>query len=452
MTIKLNDSLLRGFISESEKQTIAPRVAKAMATLLNGDGAGNDFLGWVRYPFTAEEFLPEIEAEADRLRKQSDVVLVAGIGGSYLGARAALEFVKSPLYNPLRDKETPEIYFVGNDLSASHLNEVFRLCEGKDVSAIVISKSGTTTETALAFRLIRDYLEERYGDQSSKRITAITDGAKGGLYNLSVSMGYRRFVIPSDMGGRFSVLSPVGLLPLGVAGIDIGGLLEGAKNAALELCSLEPTTATVVENTCLRYVAYRNILLEKGYELEMFAGYDPAVTQLIGWLKQLFGESEGKEGKGLLPIGVDFTTDLHSLGQYIQQGKRLMLETAITIEKERDPLIIPAGGEVDGLDFLDGKELSAINQTAVKGVSLAHSEGGVPLMELTVLDRSACSLGYLFYFFMFACGVSGYVLGVNPFDQPGVEDYKRNMLALLGREDLADLREQLCKKLTISES
>ena len=429
MFVKLNSNYVNEFVSEAEFKAIQPEVEAAAKTLEDKTGAGNDFLGWYDLPtnYDKEEFA-RIKAAAERIKKNSDILIVIGIGGSYLGARAAIEFLKSPFYNSLK-KDTPDIYYVGNNISPTYLNDILSICEGKDISVNVISKSGTTTEPALAFRVFRDLVEKKYGKEGAKeRIFATTDAKKGTLKELSDKEGYETFVIADDVGGRFSVLTAVGLLPIAVAGCDIDALMEGAQIAQKEL------SADFENNDCFKYAAYRNVLYRKGKALELLVTYDPSFTMMTEWFKQLFGESEGKDGKGLFPSSVTFSTDLHSLGQYIQEGERLFFETVLDIKTpKKDFFLENDEANLDGLNFLTNQNMSVVNRRAFQATVLAHSEGGVPNLVLELDDTNEKSLGYLIYFFEKACAVSGYVLGVNPFNQPGVESYKKNMFALLGK-------------------
>ena len=443
MFVKLNSNYVNEFVSDAEIKAIQPEVEAAAKTLENKTGAGNDFLGWYDLPtnYDKEEFA-RIKAAAERIKKNSDILIVIGIGGSYLGARAAIEFLKSPFYNSLK-KDTPDIYYVGNNISPTYLNDILSICEGKDISVNVISKSGTTTEPALAFRVFRDLVEKKYGKEGAKeRIFATTDAKKGTLKELSDKEGYETFVIADDVGGRFSVLTAVGLLPIAVAGCDIDALMEGAQIAQKEL------SADFENNDCFKYAAYRNVLYRKGKALELLVTYDPSFTMMTEWFKQLFGESEGKDGKGLFPSSVTFSTDLHSLGQYIQEGERLFFETVLDIKTpKKDFFLENDEANLDGLNFLTNQNMSVVNRRAFQATVLAHSEGGVPNLVLELDDTNEKSLGYLIYFFEKACAVSGYVLGVNPFNQPGVESYKKNMFALLGKPGFEAEREALLKRL-----
>ena len=444
MAVRLNTKYVNDVITNEKLTAIAPEVSAAADTLRNGTGAGNDFRGWVDLPvdYDKDEFA-RIKVAAEKIKNNSDVLIVIGIGGSYLGARAVIEFVKSQNYNDLR-KDTPAIFFAGNSISSSYLSELVAICEGKDFSVNVISKSGTTTEPAIAFRVFRELLIEKYGKEAAKdRIFVTTDKARGTLKAFADKEGYETFVVPDEVGGRYSVLTAVGLLPIAAAGIDIDALMGGAAKAREELM---PTS--IEENDCYKYVAIRNALYNKGKSTEMFVSYEPSFTMMNEWIKQLFGESEGKDGKGLFPTSAIFSTDLHSLGQYIQEGERIMFETVVSFDKPRTEFIIKEDEEnVDGLNFLAGKSMSFVNRKAFEGTILAHNDGGVPNVVLNVEKMDEENLGYLIYFLEKACAVSGYVLGVNPFDQPGVESYKKNMFALLGKpgyeEEKAKLEERL---------
>ncbi len=440
MAIKLNDHYLESFIRPHEYERIAPEVEMADKILRTKSGAGNDFLGWVTLPtdYDKEEFA-RIKACAKKIQKNCDVLIVIGIGGSYLGARAVIEFLKSPNYNLIK-KETPEIYFAGNSISADALTEILGLCEGKDVCVNVISKSGTTTEPAIAFRVFRSLLEKKYGKEGAReRIFVTTDKARGTLKQFSTNAGYETFVVPDDVGGRFSVLTAVGLLPIAVAGIDIDKLMLGAKSASVQYANPD-----LKQNDCYKYAAIRNLLYRKGKGIEILAGYEPFSAMLNEWWKQLYGESEGKDGKGIYPASVIFSTDLHSLGQFVQDGSRTMFETVIDIADTGASFTIPEDPDnIDGLNFLSGMDLDAVKKTAMQGTILAHVDGGVPNMVLELSERSEFVLGELIYFFELACAISGYILSVNPFDQPGVESYKKNMFALLGKPGYEDLKEDL---------
>ena len=442
--LKLNETFAKAFVTKEEIEKTAKDVALAYGTVARRDGAGNDFLGWVDLPenYDKEEFA-RILAAAEKIKKSCDILVVIGIGGSYLGARAVIEFVKSPLYNNMK-KDTPDIYFAGNSISSAALTELLAICEGKDVCVNVISKSGTTTEPAVAFRVFRALLEEKYGAEGAReRIFVTTDKARGTLKQFSTERGYETFVVPDDVGGRFSVLTAVGLLPIAVSGISIKDLMAGAAQARNELLN-----DNVESNVALRYALYRNIFYRQGKSAEVLVSYEPCAAMLNEWWKQLYGESEGKDGKGLLPDSVIFSTDLHSLGQFIQDGTRMMFETVLSIEDAGARFAIPNDeANVDGLNFLSGCELDFVNKQAMLGTLLAHNDGGVPNLVLELKDKSAHSLGYLLYFFELACAVSGYTLGVNPFNQPGVESYKKNMFALLGKPGYEEEKEKLTKRL-----
>lgn len=441
MSLRLNDAYVKPFIHEKEWDAICPEVLTAQNTLLEGSGEGNDFLGWVNLPtqYDKEEYA-RIKKAAQKIQSSCDVFIAIGIGGSYLGARAVVDFLKSPLYNNLK-KDTPDVYFSGCNISAQSLNELLSICEGKDICINVISKSGTTTEPAVAFRVFRELLEKKYGKEGAReRIFVTTDKARGTLKQFSDEAGYETFVVPDDVGGRFSVLSAVGLLPIAVAGIDLDGLMEGAAAAAERFTSVK----SVEENECLKYVAYRNLLYRQGKTTEILVSYEPYAAMLNEWWKQLYGESEGKDGKGIFPASVIFSTDLHSLGQFIQDGNRNLFETVVSVKEADQKLAVPYDdANVDGLNFLAGTDLNQINKTAMQGTILAHIDGGAPNILIELDRKNEFCLGYLLYFFEFACGVSGYVLGVNPFNQPGVEAYKKNMFALLGKPGYEDRKKEL---------
>ena len=444
MAIKLNDKYVSSFINACEYENIQAEVTAADKMLRQKSGAGNAFLGWVDLPdnYDKEEFA-RIQIAAEKIQKSCDVLVVIGIGGSYLGARAVIEFLKSPLYNNLK-KKTPDIYFAGNSISAGALNEVLALCEGRDVCVNVISKSGTTTEPAVAFRVFRTLLEEKYGKEGAReRIFVTTDRARGTLKQFSTDAGYETFVVPDDVGGRFSVLTAVGLLPIAVAGIDIDALMRGAASA-----SHTYVDADIAKNDCYRYAAIRNILYRKGKNVEVMASYEPFSAMFSEWWKQLYGESEGKDKKGIFPASVVFSTDLHSLGQFIQDGTRSMFETVIDIADTGDTFAIPNDpANIDGLNFLSGMDLNEVKRKAMQGTILAHVDGGVPNVLIEMDARNAYALGELIYFFELACAISGYMLGVNPFDQPGVESYKKNMFALLGKPGYEDMKKALEERL-----
>lgn len=442
MSVTFNGKYLNGFVKEEEFDAIWPQVGLAHRQLIEKNGPGNDFLGWVDLPvnYDKEEF-SRIQKAAEKIRSDSDVLIVIGIGGSYLGARAVIEALRSTLYNSVCDG--PQIFFVGNSISSTYLQDVLKACEGKRVSVNVISKSGTTTECAVAFRIFKAYMEKHYDKEDARgRIYVTTDKARGTLKELTSQEGYESFVVPDDVGGRYSVLTAVGLLPIAAAGIDIAALMGGAAKAREELSVFSK------ENGCYRYAAARNILYRKGKAVELLACYEPNFTMMNEWYKQLFGESEGKDGKGLFPASVIFSTDLHSMGQFIQEGSRVMFETVVDIQKPQKELYIDKDeNNFDGLNFLAGQNLSNVNRKAMQGTVLAHTDGGVPniLLETEALDED--NLGYLIYFFERACAVSGYLLAVNPFDQPGVESYKKNMFALLGKPGYEAQKAQLEAKL-----
>ena len=446
MSVKLNEKFLSGFVSSHEIEYLKPFAKVAHNLLVSGKGQGNDFHGWVKLPvnYDKEEFA-RIKAAAERIKKSCDVLVVLGIGGSYLGARAVIEFVKSPLYNNMK-KDTPDVYFSGNNISTTALCELLSICEGKDICLNVISKSGTTTETAVAFRVFRDLLYKKYGKEGAReRIFVTTDRERGTLKHFADESGFETFVIPDDVGGRYSVLTAVGLLPVACAGVDIDALMAGAA-AAREAC-LVPDFKN---NPALRYAAIRQALYRKGKAVEILVGYEPYALLFNEWWKQLYGESEGKDGKGLLPDSVIFSTDLHSLGQYIQEGRRTLFETVLDVKDSGAEFVIPEDeANIDGLNFLAGKTLGYVNSRAMLGTLLAHNDGGVPNVVLELSDRSEHSLGYLIYFFEMACAVSGYLIGVNPFDQPGVEAYKKNMFALLGKPGYESAQKTLAKRLEI---
>ncbi|MBE6690751.1 MAG: glucose-6-phosphate isomerase [Ruminococcaceae bacterium] len=430
MSIRLVDSYVAPFVAEHEYDYMQSAVTAAHTMLHEKSGQGNAFLGWLDLPrdYDKEEYA-RIKAAAAKIRKSCDVFIVIGIGGSYLGARAVVEFLNSPLYNNLK-KDGPDIYFSGCNISATNMQELLQICEGRDVCINVISKSGTTTEPAVAFRIFRELLEKKYGADGAKdHIFVTTDRAKGTLKGFADKVGYETFVVPDDVGGRFSVLSAVGLLPIAVAGINIDDLMKGADEARVAFADPD-----LKKNDCYKYAALRNILYRQGKVTEILVGYEPFMQMFCEWWKQLFGESEGKDKKGIYPSSVIFSTDLHSLGQYVQDGMRNLFETVVSVRNTGVTQLIPNDPEnIDGLNFLSGKDLNYVNDMAQQGTLFAHVDGGVPNILLELEDRSAKSLGYMIYFFEKACAISGYLLGVNPFDQPGVEAYKKNMFALLGK-------------------
>ena len=440
MSVRLNANYLASFVSAEELTNIQPQVTLAHDLLTTRTGAGSDFLGWTTLPvdYDKEEFA-RIKVAAEKIRKSCDVFITVGIGGSYLGARAVIEFLKSPKYNNI-PKDTPDIYFAGNSISAVEIDELLRICEGKDICINVISKSGTTTEPAVAFRVLRALLEQKYGVEGAReRIFVTTDKARGTLKHFSDMAGYETFVVPDDVGGRFSVLTAVGLLPIAVTGIDIDALMQGAADARAAYADPD-----IEKNDCYKYAALRNILYRKGKTTEILVGYELYAAMLNEWWKQLYGESEGKDQRGIFPASVIFSTDLHSLGQYIQDGMRNLFETVISVENNPVSYPIPNDpANIDGLNFLSGMDLNEVKKTAMQATLLAHVDGGVPNILIELADRSAYSLGYLLYFFELACAISGYMLGVNPFDQPGVEAYKKNMLALLGKPGYEEAKAAL---------
>ena len=430
-SVKLNTKYLANYVNPDELTGIRHQVEASAKMLHEKNGLGSDFLGWLTLPtdYDKEEFA-RIQAAAKKIQKNSEVLVVIGIGGSYLGARAAIEFLKSPFYNNLK-KDTPDIYYVGNNISPTYLNEIVSLCEGKDFSVNVISKSGTTTEPALAFRVFREMIEKKYGKEGAKeRIFATTDKARGTLKELSDKEGYETFVIADDIGGRYSVLTAVGLLPIAVAGCDIDTVMAGAAQAMNDL------KADFDNNDCYKYAAIRNILYRKGKSVDILVAYDPAFAMMAEWFKQLFGESEGKDNKGLYPSSCIFSTDLHSMGQYIQDGPRTLMETVVSFEQPQNEFTVPfAMGDPDRLNYLAGRKLSDISRMAQEAVKAAHIAGGVPNLEVRVPKRDEAGFAWLVCFFELACAISGYMSGVNPFDQPGVEAYKKNMFSLLGKPE-----------------
>ena len=451
---KLNFSyqFAKNFFNEDELVQIKPYAELANEVLTKKTGAGNDFLGWVSLPqeYDREEF-ERIKKAAEKIKNDSEILIVIGIGGSYLGAKAAIEFLSHSFYNnlPKEKRKTPEIYFAGTNMSSTYLKHLIELVGNRDFSVNVISKSGTTTEPAIAFRVFKKMLEDKYGkEEAGKRIYATTDKVKGALKTLSDTEGYETFTVPDNVGGRFSVLTAVGLLPIAAAGINIDELMAGARDAMNDYSG-----NSFEENQTLQYAAIRNILHRKGKDMEILVNYEPRLHYFSEWWKQLFGESEGKDGKGLYPSSVDFSADLHSLGQYIQEGKRTMFETVVSIGKPECEYIIESDRDnLDGLNFIAGKSLDYVNKKATEGVILAHIDGGVPNLTVDIPEVTPYHLGYAFYFFEKACGVSGYLLGVNPFDQPGVEAYKKNMFALLGKPGYEEEGKKLEEKLNTMKS
>ncbi len=443
MAVKLNEKFLKEFISQEEMETALEKAKIAHATLYNRSGAGSDYTGWVYQPENFDFYeITRVKIAAEKIRCSCDVLIVIGIGGSYLGAKAAMDFLKSPFYNNLK-KDTPDIYFAGCNINARYLAELLEICKGRDVCVNVISKSGTTTEPALAFRIFKQLLEEKYGKEGAKeRIFATTDKQRGTLKALADAEGYECFVIPDDIGGRYSVLTAVGLLPLAAAGVDIDALLSGAATACTEMKTYSKT------NPAVRYAAIRNVLLDKGKCIEIFASAESSYQMMNEWLKQLFGESEGKDGKGIFPASVIYSTDLHSMGQYIQDGKRIIFETLLDIKDTGNDMRFPVSDDDgDGLGFLENKLIDDVNANMITAAATAHREGGVPVTVLELAKQDEYSLGYLIYFFFASCGISGYISGVNPFDQPGVEAYKKNMFALLGKPGYEELAKELNAKL-----
>ena len=436
-----------GFVQEHEMEYMSELAEQAKDRLLARTGAGNDFLGWIDLPvdYDKEEFDRILKA-AEKIKSDSDVLVVIGIGGSYLGARAAIEFLGHSFANEVSReiRKAPEIYFAGNSISSTYIKDLMDVIGDRDFSVNVISKSGTTTEPAIAFRVFKELLEKKYGKEGAAgRIYATTDKEKGALKNLATEEGYETFVVPDDVGGRFSVLTAVGLLPIAASGADITKLMEGAEAARKD--AIEKDFA---ENDAMKYAAVRNILLRKGKVVEVLANYEPGLHYVSEWWKQLYGESEGKDQKGIFPASVDLTTDLHSMGQFIQDGNRIMFETVMNVEKSREEIVINEEPvDLDGLNYLAGKNMDFVNKSAMNGTILAHTDGNVPNLRVNIPAQDEYSLGQLFYFFEFACGVSGYLLGVNPFNQPGVESYKKNMFALLGKPGYEAEREELLKRL-----
>ena len=445
--VNFDFSAAKKFISDSEIDMMKSTTEAARAKLVNKTGAGSDFLGWIDLPinYDKDEFDRILKA-SEKIQKDSEVLLVIGIGGSYLGARAAIEFLRHNFYNSVSKevRKTPEIYFVGNNISTRYMTHLIDVIGDRDFSINIISKSGTTTEPAIAFRIFKKLLIDKYGKkEAAKRIYATTDKAKGALKHLADEEGYETFVVPDDIGGRYSVLTAVGLLPIAVSGADIKQLMEGA--ASMRGYCLD---APYEDNDALKYAAIRNILLRKGKGIEILVNYEPSLHFISEWWKQLFGESEGKDQKGIYPASVDFTTDLHSMGQFIQDGSRIMFETVLNVEKPSCEIIIEEEEiDLDGLNYLAGKSVDFINKSAMKGTLLAHTDGNVPNLMVNIPEQNEFYLGQLFYFFEFACGVSGYILAVNPFEQPGVESYKKNMFALLGKPGYEAQREELLKRL-----
>ena len=445
--INFNYNNALNFFDKTEINALQYYVNVAHEILHNKTGLGNRFLGWIDLPnnYDREEFI-RIKKAAKKIQSDSDVLIVVGIGGSYLGARAAIECLGHSFRNNLnkQERKTPEIYYAGNNISSTYLMDLLDIIKNKDVSLNVISKSGTTTEPAIAFRVLKEFLENKYGKQeAAKRIYATTDSSKGALKQVSNEEGYETFIIPDDIGGRFSVLTPVGLLPIAAAGFDIDVMMKGANDAREKY-----STADLGENDCYQYAAVRNILHRKGKDIELLVNYEPSLHFVSEWWKQLFGESEGKEQKGIFPASVDFSTDLHSMGQYVQDGKRILFETVLNVEQSRRVMELKSEkNDLDGLNYLSGKTLDFVNQKAFQGTLLAHTDGKVPNLLINIPRLDEYNFGYLVYFFEKACAISGYLLGVNPFDQPGVEAYKKNMFALLGKPGFEKEKEELEKRL-----
>ena len=442
--LSLDLSKITPFVSEEEIKNFQPAIEMAENVLNSRTGAGSDFLGWVDLPvnYDKEEF-SRIKKAAEKIKSDSDVLVVVGIGGSYLGAKAAIEMLTDSFYNLSSDRKTPMIIFAGNSISSSYLVDVINLLKDKDFSVNIISKSGTTTEPALAFRILRSILIEKYGEEEAKRrIYATTDKARGALKTFADKEGYETFVIPDDVGGRFSVLTAVGLLPIAVAGIDIDEMMKGAQDAKKEY------EKPYKDNICYQYAAIRNILNRKGKNIELMVNYEPCLTFFSEWWKQLYGESEGKDNRGIFPASVSFSTDLHSMGQYIQEGMRIIFETVLNVQKPKKNIDFPFDEEnIDGLNFLSGMTVDEVNNKAFQGTVLAHTDGNVPNIIINIPELTPYYFGRLCYFFEKACAISGYVLGVNPFNQPGVEAYKKNMFALLGKPGYEELSKELQERL-----
>lgn len=447
MSISLDLSKARPYLNSHEIDQLQPMISDAHDLLHNKTGAGSEFLGWVDLPlnYDKEEF-KRIQKCAENIKKNSDVLVVIGIGGSYLGARAAIEMLTSTFHNllPKEKRSNPQILYVGNNISSTYMADLVDLIDGVDFSVNVISKSGTTTEPAIAFRVFKDLLEKKYGKEKAKeRIFATTDREIGALRTLAEVEGYETFIIPNDVGGRFSVLTAVGLLPIAVAGINIEEIMKGAADARGEYSNTD-----LNKNSSYRYAAARNVLYNKGKTIEIMANFEPSLQYMNEWWKQLFGESEGKDGKGIFPASVNFSTDLHSIGQYIQDGLRTIIETHLNVEKPRKSFIIQANeDDLDGLNFLAGKDMHYVNSQAFRGTVIAHKDGGIPNIIINIPEVNPYYFGYLVYFFEKACAISGYLLGVNPFNQPGVEDYKKNMFALLGKSGYEAMRAEIEEKL-----
>ena len=447
LKLKFDDSKLKSYINEDELSLITPQVKLAHELLKNKTVAGSDFLGWINLPndYDKEEY-SRLKKTAEKIRNDADVLIVIGIGGSYLGAKACIESLNTSFFNLLSrdERKSPQIFFAGNSISSTYLSELIEFVKDKSIYVNVISKSGTTTEPALAFRFFKELLEKKYGkDGARQRIIATTDKSRGALKNLANEEGYETFIIPDDVGGRFSVLTPVGLLPIAVSGVDIDQLMKGAQDAVKDF-----EIDDIDKNDCYRYAAVRNILYRKGYTTEILASYEPSLSFFSEWWKQLFGESEGKDKKGIYPSSVNLSTDLHSLGQYIQDGMRNLMETVINVESPlKDITIKEMEGDIDGLNYLTGKTVDFVNKKAFAGTLLAHLDGGVPNMVVNIPKINAYNIGYMIYFFEKACAISGHLSAVNPFNQEGVESYKKNMFALLGKKGFESLKSELEKRL-----
>ena len=445
--VRFDYSKAAQFFTPEELEAMKREAEKAKEILLSGSGAGNDYLGWIDLPvaYDKEEFA-RIEKAAEKIREDSDVLIVIGIGGSYLGARAANEFLNHSFYNNLDKsvRKAPEIYYAGNSISGTYLKHLLDILGDRDFSVNVISKSGTTTEPAIAFRIFKDLAEKKYGKEgAAKRIYATTDKARGALKTLADAEGYETFVVPDDVGGRYSVLTAVGLLPIAATGVNIQELMQGAADMRSRCFDLATD-----ENDSMLYAAVRNLFLRKGKGIELLSNYEPSMHYVSEWWKQLFGESEGKVRKGLYPASVDFTTDLHSMGQFVQDGSRIMFETVMNVEEPKETVVLEKAEEdLDGLNYLAGRDMTYVNSCAMQGTLLAHTDGDVPNLVVNIKDQTPYTLGQLFYFFEFACGVSGYILDINPFNQPGVESYKKNMFALLGKPGYEELRKTLITRL-----
>lgn len=447
LKLKFDDSKLGSYISKDELEIIVPQVKLAHELLKNKTGAGSDFLGWINLPndYDKEEY-DRLKKVAEKIRNEAEVLIVIGIGGSYLGAKACIESLNSTFFNYLNkdDRKDPQIFFAGNSISSTYLSDLLEFVKDKNVYVNVISKSGTTTEPALAFRFFKELLENKYGKEGAReRIIATTDKEKGALKSLADAEGYETFIIPDDVGGRYSVLTPVGLLPIAVSGVDIDSIMKGAQDAVKDFDNDD-----VLGNDCYKYAAIRNILYRKGYTTEILASYEPALLFFNEWWKQLFGESEGKDKRGIYPSSVTLSTDLHSLGQYIQDGMRNLMETVINVQSPlKDLTIKEMDGDIDGLNYLTGKTVDFVNKKAFQGTLLAHVDGGVPNMVVNIPKIDAYNIGYMIYFFEKACAISGHLLAINPFNQEGVESYKKNMFALLGKKGFEDLKSELEKRL-----